>query len=173
MRETSIHRLTDAFNKGDMAGAAAAYAPADLTILDELPPYVWRGPDAQQAWTGDLMTDVARRGLSSPAVAVGEPVRWEVDGVSAYVIAPAVHGYKQNGVDMQEPSRMTFTLAKAGDGWKITSWTWTGPKPTPTFNLSAKPRPIAVFATSRVILSCAKRDERDITRYRFGAPRHA
>ena len=65
-----IHRFIDAFNKRDMAGAAAAYAPA-------------------------------------------------------------VYSYKQNGVDKQEPSRMTFTLAKGADGWKITSWTWTGPKPTP------------------------------------------
>ncbi len=126
-----IHRFVDAFNKGDMTGAAAAYAPADLTIIDELPPYIWRGPGALGAWAGDLMKDVARRGLSNPAVAVGEPVRWEVDGASAYVIAPAVYSYKQNGVDMQEPSRMTFTLAKGADGWKITSWTWTGPKPTP------------------------------------------
>jgi len=124
-----IHQFFDAFGKGDMAGATAAYAPVDLTIVDELPPYIWRGPDALKAWAADLGKDDANRGLTEPAVTLGEVFRTEVTGDKAYVIIPAIFAYKEHGAPMHDPARMTFTLTHGDGGWKITSWTWTGPKP--------------------------------------------
>ena len=42
-----IQKFIASFNKGDMAGAAATHAAgADLAIIDEVAPYVWRGPKA-------------------------------------------------------------------------------------------------------------------------------
>ena len=36
---------------GDVAGAAATHAAeADLVIIDEVPPFLWRGSQAFQAW---------------------------------------------------------------------------------------------------------------------------
>jgi hypothetical protein len=32
---------------------------------------------------------------------------------------------------MREPSQMTFALKKDGNGWRITGWTFAGPKPVP------------------------------------------
>ena len=44
-----------AFNKGDVAGAAATHAAvADLVIVDEVAPYVWHGAKAFHAWVDDL-----------------------------------------------------------------------------------------------------------------------
>jgi len=128
---TPIHRFIDAFDKGDMAGAAAAYAPGDVTIVDEVAPYAWRGPGALQAWAADLSKDAAANGLSEPRVDIGEPIRAEITGVNAYAIVGAVYSFKQAGVAMQEPAHMTYTLRKTTDGWKITGWTWTGPRARP------------------------------------------
>ena len=50
-----IQKFMDSFNKGDMAGAAATHAAVpELSITDEVSPYIWRGPQAFKAWSGDL-----------------------------------------------------------------------------------------------------------------------
>ena len=133
-----IHQFFDSFAKGDMAAVAAAYAPGAITIVDELPPYSWRGPDALKNWLGDLGKDVANRGLTEVSATVGEVSRAEVDGDNAYVIVPAVYAYKQHGAPMHEPSQITFTLVRIAGAWKISGWTWTGPTPTAVVT-NAKP----------------------------------
>jgi hypothetical protein len=128
---TPIHKFIDAFDKGDMAGAAAAYAPGDISIVDEVPPYAWRGPDALQAWAADLAKDAAANGVTGARVEVGEPIRTEIVGARAYAVVPAVYSFKQRGKTMEEPAHMTYTLRDTPDGWKITGWTWTGPRARP------------------------------------------
>jgi hypothetical protein len=71
-----IQKFIDNFNKGDVATAATTHAAgADLTIIDELPPYVWRGPKAFMAWAGDLDADAKKNGISEPMVTVSKPTR--------------------------------------------------------------------------------------------------
>ena len=136
---TPIHRFIDAFDKGDLAGAAANYAPGDVSIIDEVPPYAWRGPGALQAWAADLGRDATANGVTEPRVDIGEPIRWEVTGDAAYVIVPAAYAYKLKGVAMREPAHMTYTLRRTADGWKITGWTWTGPKARPAQDTPPRP----------------------------------
>jgi ketosteroid isomerase-like protein len=129
--EKPIHQFIDGFDKGDMVAVAGAYAPGDITIVDEVAPYLWRGPDAVKAWAADLDKDIQTRGLSDASVTLGGVARAEVEGDKAYVIMRATYAYKQHGVAMHEPARMTYTLNKTADGWKITGWAWSGPYPTP------------------------------------------
>ncbi len=125
-----ISTFLDTFNKGDMAGAAATHASgADLTIIDEVPPYLWRGPQAFQAWSGDLGSDATRRGVTGPTVAISPPTRVETSGDEAYVVVPAVYSYTLKGAAMHENAQMTFVLKKGAGGWLIHGWTWTGRKP--------------------------------------------
>ena len=125
-----INKFIEAFNKGDMAGAAATHASeADLAIIDEVPPFLWRGAQALKAWAADLERDAKAQGITDPKVAVAAATRVEVNGDAAYVVVPAVYTFKQAGVAMRETAQMTFTLKKAAAGWLIHGWTWTGPKP--------------------------------------------
>jgi ketosteroid isomerase-like protein len=125
-----IQKFVDAFNKGDAAGAAATHAAtADLTIIDEVPPYVWSGAQAFQNWGADLESDAKKNGITDQAVTISAPTREETDGRQAYVVVPAVYAFKQGGVPMREAAQMTFVLKKGADGWLIHGWTWTGPKP--------------------------------------------
>ena len=48
----------------------------------------------------------------------------------AYIVLPTVYRFKQKGVMMREAGTMTFVMAQLGEGWKISSWTWSGPPPS-------------------------------------------
>ena len=125
-----IQKFMDSFNKGDIAGAAATHASgADLTIIDEVPPFVWSGPKAFQAWSTALDSVSKQAGITDQVVTISAPTRTETSGDSAYVIVPAVYTYKEKGVAMREAAQMTFVLKKGASGWLIHGWTWTGPKP--------------------------------------------
>lgn len=130
-----IKKFIDAFNKGDMAGAAAAHA-SDVVIVDEVPPYLWRGAQALQTWAAALEADSKKNGMSEEKVTLGAATRVEVNGNDAYVVTPAVFTFKQKGAAMRESAQMTFVLKKEAAGWLIHSWTWTGPRPKPAGSAS-------------------------------------
>ena len=75
--------------------------------------------------------DAKAKGITEPGVSIGAPTRELVTGDHAYVIVPSVYTFKQKGVAMREAAQMTFALVKTAGGWKIASWTWTGPDPMP------------------------------------------
>ena len=125
--EAPIRQFVDSFNKGDGAGAAAAMA-ARVSIIDEIAPFQWRGPDAFARWGAALAADSKAKGYSNESVTLGTPSRELVSGANAYVIVPATYSFTQKGVKMAEVAQMTFSLLKTDAGWKITGWTWTGPE---------------------------------------------
>jgi hypothetical protein len=101
-----IDTFLAAFNKGDVAGAAAAHASeADLVIIDEVPPFIWRGAQAVQTWAADLEKDSTKNRITEPSVSLGAPTRIESDGSSAYVIVPSVYTFKQKGTRCARPRR--------------------------------------------------------------------
>ena len=125
-----IQKFIDSFNKGDTAGAMATHAAgADLVIIDEVPPFIWRGTKAFQAWSAALDSASKQAGITDQMVTISAPTRIESGGDSGYVIVPAVYTYKEKGVAMREAAQMTFALKKGASGWLIHGWTWTGPKP--------------------------------------------
>ena len=125
--EAPIQHFIAAFNKGDMAGAAVTMAPR-VSIIDEVAPFQWRGPDAFTRWGASLAADSKAKGYSNESVTLGTPSRELVSGANAYVIVPATYAFTQKGVKMAEESQLTFTLWKVDGAWKITGWTWTGPE---------------------------------------------
>jgi ketosteroid isomerase-like protein len=124
----TVHAFVDAFNKGDIAAAAATQS-ADVTIVDEMAPHVWKAPDAFQGWGGALMADAKANGQSGNKVTLGETIRADEHGDTAYVVMAATYSYDQKGVAMTEPARMVFALAKTGGDWKISAWSWAGDPP--------------------------------------------
>lgn len=129
--ETPISTFVDSFNKGDNATAKAQMAPGGAVIIDEVPPYRWAGPKGFDQWVADYGRDAAANGITEPRVDIGAPTRELVNGNHAYVIVPSVYRFKAKGVAMTESAQMTFVLDRLATGWKIVSWTWTGPDPSP------------------------------------------
>jgi ketosteroid isomerase-like protein len=128
--EAPITQFLKAFNKGDIAAAAATHAD-DSHITDEVAPYFWGGHDVVKRWADDYAKDAAAQGITNPKVVLGAASRELIAGDRAYVIAPATYTFTLKGVPMVESAQMTFALRKLAAGWKIIAWTWTGPNATP------------------------------------------
>jgi ketosteroid isomerase-like protein len=128
--DATISQFAAAFNKGDMKTAKALHV-ASPTIIDEVPPHLWSGPNAFDSWSAALAKSEAAEGKSGGQVAVGTPTREIVSGDHAYVIAPTTYTFKQKGVTMRETAQFTFVMAKEASGWKVATWTWTGPEAKP------------------------------------------
>jgi ketosteroid isomerase-like protein len=126
-----INQFMDAFNKGDAKTAATAHLASGVSIIDEVPPYIWQGPKAFETWVADLTKNDAAAGVTEEHVAMGTVTREVVSPDTAYVVVGATYTFKQKGVAMREPAQMTFALRKSAGAWKIAGWTWTGPDPVP------------------------------------------
>ncbi|MGH6956780.1 MAG: nuclear transport factor 2 family protein [Caulobacteraceae bacterium] len=126
----TVHAFVDAFDKGDIAAAAATQSPG-VTIIDEVAPYVWKAPGAFQAWGGALMADAKVSGQSGNKVTLRHVIRADEHGNAAYVVMAATYSYSQKGAAVSEPARMVFALARSGGDWKITAWAWAGDPPKP------------------------------------------
>ena len=118
-----IHAFIDNMNKGDMAAAAAAYAP-DATIVDEFPPYRWMGATAFADWGRDYGTDAAKHAITEPLMTLAAPTTVNVDGDHAYAVIPATYTFKQAGKPMTDHGTFSFALTKGEAGWKIAAWAW-------------------------------------------------
>jgi len=128
--EFTVRQFADAFNKGDMKAAKALHVAAP-GITDEFAPYHWSGTKAFDDWGADLGKAEAAEGKSGGKVTIGAPTRENVSGDRAYVVAPSTYTYQQKGATMRETAQFTFAMVKDASGWKIASWTWTGPEAKP------------------------------------------
>ena len=117
-----VHQFFDNFSKGDMKAAAAAVSPDGMVIMDDIPPHVWSGPDALQAW-GKSLAAVAGD-MTEPSARAGKPTSVVVDDGTGYVVLPVGFSYKQKGVALHQAAHMVFALRKAAGGWQITGFTW-------------------------------------------------
>jgi hypothetical protein len=125
-----VHQFIDNFDKGDIKAAAATHA-AEVSIIDEVPPYQWQGRDAFKTWLDDLTKHDTAAGVTDGNVKLGDAIREEVSGEHAYVVVASDYSFKEKGVAKHEPSQMTFALRKEKDGWRIAAWTFAGPKAAP------------------------------------------
>ena len=128
--DATLKAFAAAFNKGDLKAAKALHV-ASPTIIDEVPPHFWSGAGAFDGWGGDLAKSEAAEGRSGGQVTIGAPSREVVSGDHAYVVAPTSYTFQQKGKTMREKAQMTLVMAKEAGGWKIASWTWTGPEAKP------------------------------------------
>jgi len=126
-----IRVFVDGFNKGDMKAAAAALTPAGLSIIDDVPPHVWAGPNAFDSWSKALAASDQAAGNTDGAVKLGKPAHAVVSAERGYVVVPAVYTFKTKGVAMREPAQIVVALQKGTSGWQISGWAWVGTKPKP------------------------------------------
>lgn len=128
---TPINAFMAAFAKEDVDAARAAHDTGDITIMDEVPPHVWRGDHAFDGWLASLTAYDKAHGRAGGVVTLARPRVMTTDGDRAYVVAPAVYTFTQKGKPMREPATMTFALHKGAAGWKIAGWSWNGTVPQP------------------------------------------
>ena len=124
-----IHQFTDGFNAGSANTALQAVSPDGSVVIDEFAPHVWQGKTAIADWMNEWDMDAQDRGITGAKVTLGDPLRVQSDGKTAYVVLPVTYDYMEKGVAMHEDATMTCTLSKASGTWLINGWSWNGQVP--------------------------------------------
>jgi hypothetical protein len=123
-------KIVDSFNRGNTRAFFTAHEDGAL-IVDELPPYVWRGHKSAERWAADYDTDAKVRRISAGRVDLQKPIQAVSDGRSAYIVFPSTYTFVQKGKKMAGRGSMTFVMRRHGADWKIASWTYSGATPSP------------------------------------------
>lgn len=126
----TVQRFLEAFNKGDLKAAEATHA-TEVAIVDEIPPFHWKGREAFKAWLADLTEHDLAREVTDGNMKLGATIREETSHDAAYVVVATEYGFKEKGTPMRAASQMTFALKKDKGLWRIVGWTWAGPRATP------------------------------------------
>ena len=120
----TVQQYIDAFNKGDTAAMAAAFAVPG-SILDGMAPHVWLGPTVSQDWYRDVLIEGEQHGASDYFVTLGEPLHNNTTGQSAYVVVPATMTFKVKDQQVtQTGAFFTVALRQLTEGWCIAAWAW-------------------------------------------------
>lgn len=121
----TVRQFVDAFNKGDTKAAVAACTD-QASIIDEFPPYEWRGTGGCARWANDYDADAKKNGVTGGMVILGSFRHVDVTGDRAYVVGPATYACQQRGKPVKETgSMLTVVLQKGAGGWRIAAWAWT------------------------------------------------
>lgn len=120
----TVKAFDNAFNSGD-AKAALGLCTTDAVIVDDFPPYLWRGDDTCKTWLDGLTEFDKQAGITDEKVTLGAPWRVSVTGGRAYIVLPATYTHKTKGKSVVESGAVfTCSLQKTTAGWRITGWAW-------------------------------------------------
>ena len=118
-----VHRWTDAFSRRSFNTDIAPCAD-DAVIIDDLPPYLWQGPDACSKWFKAFEAWASKAGVSNAVIALGELRHLDFDGGFAYLVAPVTLSYIKAGKPVNFLGMITMTLRKRASGWRISGVAW-------------------------------------------------
>lgn len=119
-----VKHWKDSFNKGDIKAAVASCA-ADAIVIDEVPPFSWRGEAACQHWVDAVGASFQQDKISNVVMSTGKPWRATVVGDNAYFVAPAKLKFLADGKPGTETgSVITISLEKVSGEWKISGIAW-------------------------------------------------
>jgi hypothetical protein len=120
-------RVIEAANTGDAKAIASNVVPdADHTIIDNFPPFLWKGSDALSQWLEDYGRDMEAAGISDTKSKLGPAKYIRIDGDRAYVAVVDTYTYKRKGKPVRENLLWTFVASKVGADWKLISWSFAG-----------------------------------------------
>jgi hypothetical protein len=122
----TMAKAADAVNRGDLKAFEALATADSQTIIDDLPPFIWRGPTATAEWWDDFGKDADRNGDSGFTTQFGKPVYIRIEGDRAFVVTPDHYTYKRHGAPMAEDSLMSAALVRTDKGWLIAGWAYAG-----------------------------------------------
>jgi hypothetical protein len=97
----------------------------DAIVIDESAPYRWSGPHAASAWLAHVRGLFAQMKMHDFKAAAGPPIEYSQAGNGAYLIVPLTLTGAGAPKAFRETGTMTFTFARTGGAWKISSAVWT------------------------------------------------
>jgi len=121
----TLNRFAEHVNRGEVA-AAIGHFTDDPSIVEDLSPFHWRGPDAAGAWLAAMAANAERNGVTGIHMGFRAPRLVLVDGDRGYAVLPGDLSYSFAGApDRRIGGYVTFAVQKIHDAWKIETLTWT------------------------------------------------
>ena len=111
------------WNDTDSAKSISSCAD-DASVIDDFPPFEWRGPGACANWSKAFDGFAQQNGITDPVGTIGKPKQFAVKGDRAYVVVPATFSYMMKGKPVKLTAIAAFSLHKTASGWRITAWSW-------------------------------------------------
>jgi ketosteroid isomerase-like protein len=124
--------VIDAANANNPAKLAAIYTD-DAVVVDENPPFAWRGATAGTRWWAGVQRALVKEHLELHVTA-SPPSDFMTDreGDDAYVTQRLIISVTAGGKTADEHGTQTYTFHKGDDGdWKISRQIWTTTPPVP------------------------------------------
>ena len=123
-----ILKLTNAVihatNTDDASAFAGLYAD-DAVVVDENPPFVWRGAGAGAAWWHVIDAVTKTMKMTHMAATGIRITEFKQSATDAYMIQAMTIAGTAVGKPFAESGTMTYTFHKTGDTWLISSQIWT------------------------------------------------
>ena len=122
-----ILKLVSAFlhaTNTDDASALAGLFTDDAVVVDEIPPFVWRGAGAGTAWWNAvhaMMQKASITNLKATSVGLGE---FKQSPTDAYLVTAMKITGIADGKPFAESGTQTYTFHNAGGSWLISTATW-------------------------------------------------
>ena len=116
--------VVEVANSGN-ASALAGVLTNDAVVVDENPPFVWRGAGAGAAWWSvvEAVTRKAKIAHLKPVnVRLGE---FKQSGSDAYLVQSMTITAIAGGKPFAEAGTMTYTFHESGGKWLISTMVWT------------------------------------------------
>ena len=109
--------------------AALARLTHDPTIVEDIAPYTWRGPDAGAEWLTAMAANAARLAVTDVVMDLGAAQRIEVGVTAGYAVFAGTVLLKKADQTLREAGLLTFAFERHLDDWLIAALTWTGDHP--------------------------------------------
>jgi len=130
-----VNLWADAFNRWDFAYPEGAFTE-DAVVVDQFPPFLWKGRGAPRKWWADLMGATQKihesRSYAKQKVVFEKPSFVQVKDDKAYFVMPATLTWtdKKGGAHTMK-AQWVATEQRTKDGWRISSHSWAPTSETP------------------------------------------
>lgn len=124
----TVGRMVDAVNNGEFGEAISAFG-ASPTIIEDIAPFRWQGPDAASSWLAAMGANAAKLKARAIIMKLGEPLHINVSGATAYAVFPGTLSMVTATGDLLSNGTLTFTLGRGDGRWLIDALVWSGPEP--------------------------------------------
>ena len=120
-----VAAFVDEVNKGQIDAALRRFSN-EATIVEDIAPFKWFGPNAGSQWLAAMAANAKRLGVISIVMELGEARRIEVESRFVYAVFAGTVQLQQQDRRLQEHGLLTFALERVTGQWLITALTWTG-----------------------------------------------
>ena len=129
--ESAVSAFVEEVNSGKIDAALARFTH-DATIVEDIAPYKWRGPDAGAEWLTAMAANAERLAVTDVVMDLGTAQRIEVEGTAGYAVFAGTVLLKKADQTLREAGLLTFAFERHLDHWLIAALTWTGERPKDT-----------------------------------------